>query len=201
MPYRDKIFFVGGFYHVYNRGFLKRKIFYSEKDADGFVERMAELCGEKSLNLHVYCLMPNHFHMLVEQKVENGVGDFLSRLQGGYAKFFNKKYEQKGQVFEGRFKAKLIETDEYLLQVSKYIHRNPVVAGLIKNGLTYKWSSYRSYVSELRDNFLVVDRILSYFNKTAKTSSYRSFVDGEFDEKWPLLLDDEFIDMKNDYEE
>lgn len=123
-PYR--YFQKGAYYHVYNRGNRKQNIFISSKDYDRFLRRTLQYSKEFGITILCHCLMPNHFHFLLRQDTEMPVTSFMLRLGTSYAKYFNIKYEQVGSLFQDRFRAKLVETDEYFLQLSRYIHRNPI---------------------------------------------------------------------------
>mgnify|MGYP001791863816 CR=1 FL=1 len=107
------------FYHVYNRGNRKQNIFLQPRDYSRFLERMRDYKDEFGVSVLSYCLMTNHFHFLVKQETELPITFFMLRLGTSYAKYFNIKYGEVGSLFQGRFKAKIIETDEYLLHLSR----------------------------------------------------------------------------------
>lgn len=137
----------GYYYHLYNRGVEKRDIFLGRRDYLRFLEtlgyyrktplpmklsdfrrgviKLKEIDNQTELvRILCYCLMPNHFHLLVQQMIDGGISQFLRKVSDSYTRYFNTKYERIGSLFQGSFKARLIETDEYLLHLSKYIHRN-----------------------------------------------------------------------------
>ena len=188
MPSRSVYFSSKNYYHVYNRGSEKRTIFLSFRDYIKFLERVKDNAKKFSIEVLCYCLMPNHFHFLLKQSSEMSIALFMNAVQLGHAKFFNTKYERVGPLFQGRFKAKLIETEEYLLQLSAYIHRNPI-ADFIDSGNPkdsrnlarqlqwYPYSSYREYLSLEQKNISKPDEILVYFSKTNPKLSYQSFVE------------------------
>lgn len=128
------------------------------------------------VRIFAYCLMPNHFHLLIQQLIDGGITNFLSNLTNSYTRYFNTKYERVGSLFQGPFKAKLVATDEYLLQLSKYIHRNPYSLSQWQNKI-YPYSSYRLYLSPEKNSFCDTDFILSYFSTANPKSSYKSFVE------------------------
>ncbi len=179
MPYRKELFQPNCFYHVYNRGILKRQIFFVDRDYEMFLSYLGRSLEkiQGAFLLHAYCLMPNHFHLIIEQRKESSLSGLIGGCVGVYVKYFNQCYKRKGGLFEGRFKAKLIQTDEYLLYVSKYIHRNPINAGLVRKGVDYKWSSYVSYLSELKQPFVETETILSCFKSYVGGGSYGDFVE------------------------
>jgi putative transposase len=192
-------FVTGSFYHVYNRGVEKRNIFIGKRDYHQFllamdfyrknplpsklsdfkrgIEKIKKVENQIELvEVHAYCLMSNHFHFLLKQKTEGGITHFLRKFTNSYTRFFNTKYDRIGPLFQGSFKAKLVENDEYLLQVSKYIHRNPLK--FHKGSLnSYPYSSYGYYLSEEKHPFCNTQFILSYFSKTNPKLNYKSFAE------------------------
>ncbi len=128
------------------------------------------------VDIYAYCLMPNHFHFLLKQRADGGITRFLRKFANSYTRFFNTKYDRVGPLFQGTFKAKLIDNDEYLLQVSKYIHRNPLK--IHKGNLnSYPYSSYNYYLSKEKHPFCDTEFILSYFSRSNPNLSYQSFVE------------------------
>lgn len=120
--------------------------------------------------------MPNHFHLLIQELVDGGISEFLRKVSDSYTRYFNTKHERIGSLFQGKFKAKLIETDEYLLQVSKYIHRNSFPLPMWEHRL-YPYSSYPYYLSGEHHPFCNTSFISSYFSKSNPNLSYQSFVE------------------------
>lgn len=196
-------FITQGYYHIYNRGVEKKDIFLDKRDHLRFLEALdfyrkspqpmklsdyrrgvikykRQESQIELVRIFVYCLMPNHFHLLISQLVEGGITQFLRKLSDSYARYFNTKYQRVGPLFQGSFKAKLIETDEYLLQLSKYIHRN---AFLLKKWegkkQTYPYSSYNFYLTQEKHPFCDLEFISSYFSKNNPNLSYQSFVEEE----------------------
>ena len=167
MPSRVFPFVNGQYYHIYNRGSEKRIIFENRLDYHRFLASMVyyQLAGpkpkfsntlkrksfknsdQKIVDIICFCLMPNHFHFLLRQSQENGVTEFTSKLSNSYTKYFNTKHNRIGPLFQGEFKAVLVESDEQLLHLSRYIHLNPFVSYLTKNLNYYEWSSYEEYIN------------------------------------------------------
>lgn len=185
MPARQVFFASNQYYHVYNRGSEKRTIFLSPRDYNKFLVRVKENAKKFSIDILCYCLMPNHFHFLLKQVSENPITLFMNAIQLGHAKYFNTKYERVGPLFQGRFKAKLVNSEEYLLQVSSYIHKNPI-AELIDSGnrrdsrnllRSFPYSSYREYLKLETNEISKPDFILNYFSKTNPKLNYQSFVE------------------------
>ena len=107
------------------------------------------LSEEKMIEIICYCLMPNHIHFLIRQLKENGISKFMGQISNSYTKYFNTKYTRVGPLLQGPFKAVLIESDEQLIHVSRYIHLNPIVSGIVKNLEDYPWSSYLEYIKPI----------------------------------------------------
>ena len=141
MALRKQIFAPGEYYHLYNRGTEKRKIFLHRKDYEYFLD-LFYLCnstkniekrdigenfdrGKTLVDIGAYCLMPNHFHILVKEKIEGGISKFMLKVMTGYSMYFNKKYNRTGKLYEGVFKATHASTDTYLKYLYSYIHLNP----------------------------------------------------------------------------
>ncbi len=188
-----------GYYHIFNRGIEKRPIFLDEQDYQIFLYymhvyllplekvllkypdlplRLYSKNLNKKVALVAYCLMPNHFHLLLQQKEIDGASKFLKQLMNAYTAYFNKKYLRTGGLVQGRFKAVLIDSDEQLLHVSRYIHLNPLIANLVTDLVLYKWSSYPAYINERRGELCRTDIILADFSHG---SSYQQFVADEVD--------------------
>lgn len=171
----------GSYYHVYNRGTRKQKIFLQDKDYIRFLDRLKEYKDEFQITILSYCLMPNHYHLLLKQETEKPVTFFMLKLGTSYAKYFNVKYDEVGSIFQGRFKAKLIESDEYLLHLSRYIHRNPMTTPGVELGY-FPWSSYPLYLRGEQNDLADPTFILDYFAINNQTVDYKQFTEYEFKE-------------------
>ena len=205
------------YYHVYNRGVEKRNIFNDKWDYLRFLEtidfyrktpqpmklsdfrrgviKLKKIDNQiESVKIFCYCLMPNHFHLLLQQTSENGISEFLRKFSDSYTKYFNTKHKRVGPLFQGTFKAKLVENDEYLLQLSRYIHRNsfPLSKWEYNN---YPYSSYGYYLSGEKHPFCNTEFISAYFSKTNPRFSYKSFVEGSQEDN-PALFST-FIDAED----
>lgn len=200
MPGRSTPLVTGEFYHIYNRGSEKKNIFTQARDFKRFLKTFYyyQFVGpkpsfskfaksdlnsfrpdptKKLVSILCYCLMSNHFHFLVKQLKENGISIFLSQISNSYTKFFNTKYTRIGALLQGTFKAVRIETDEQLVHVSRYIHLNPIVVGLVKNLKDYPWSSYREYINN-SPSICSLEEVLSLFSSSEK---YKEFVEAQID--------------------
>lgn len=192
MPYRKIVFAAKEIYHILNRGVAQTPIFFSPKEyqrfldlldfyryanpplsfsrynrlAQGEREKFIKSLKEKSLvlaEIFAYCLMPNHFHLLLKQIEDKGIPKMLANLQNGYARYFNLKHKRQGPLFQSMFKAVRIETEEQLLHVSRYIHLNPSSSYLveIKNLPFYFWSSFPEYLGKRSPTFTNPRSVLS----------------------------------------
>lgn len=216
MPARHRIktYIENSFYHIYNRGVEKRIVFQDTQDYRVFLhylklylsppESLKSLKGLKGLSfvmrpkqrplnnfnqeiiLLSYCLMPNHFHLLLKQKPTNGIEKFMRSLGTKYVQYFNKRYQRIGPLFQGAYKAVLVETDEQLLHLSRYIHLNPLETNKKKSSLSKKlldsYSSYADYLGKKKTEWLHPEEILSFFKTAQKTNlkdllSYQGFVE------------------------
>lgn len=128
--------------------------------------------SKKIIEILAFCLMPNHFHLLLKQIKEGGITEFVSKVTNSYTKYFNTKYTRVGPLFQGEFKSVIVEDDEQLLHLSRYIHLNPLVLYLVKNLDQYEWSSYREYVSG-KKGICTKEEVLGFF-KTPK--EYEQFI-------------------------
>lgn len=137
-------------FYDYNR-FIKAVFYYSIEGPKPKFSIFAPTTtilntGKKIIEIICYCLMPNHFHLLVKQNKDNGITEFISKVSNSYTKYFNVKNKRVGPLLQGVFKAVYLETNEQLINLSRYIHLNPLVNYVAKNLGTYKWSSYLEYV-------------------------------------------------------
>lgn len=128
-----------------------------------------------------YCLMTNHVHLQVEAK-EKPINFYIGRINNLYAKNFNKKYDFIGHLFQSRYNAEIIENDEYVLEVSRYIHLNPKRAQIVEKPEDYKWSSYGMYIGDKKEKLITSNKVLSYFIQDNQRESYKYFVDSKIKE-------------------
>ncbi len=127
--------------------------------------------NKKIVDIICYCLMPNHFHFLIKQLKEGGITEFVSKLSNSYTKYYNVKYKRVGPLLQGEFKAVLVESDEQLLHVSRYIHLNPIASFLVKDLNLYEWSSYKEYTNNHK-GICNTEEIMGFFKDS---SSYQKF--------------------------
>lgn len=172
----------GSYYHVYNRGNRKQKIFHTNGDYQRFMDRLSLYIKNTPITLLCYCLMPNHYHLLLRQDASESLTPFMLRLGTSYSKYFNIKYGQVGSLFQGRFKTRHVESDEYLLHLSRYIHRNPLVTPGVELEKS-RWSSYGTYLRGEKTELVDPTYILSYFQKDNRSVDYKQFVEYDINEK------------------
>lgn len=209
MPTNRKTIFANDqIYHVFNRGVEKRPTFtdkreltralqtlkfyqypnlklslskflrLTDQEKEKFLTKLNNT--DKQVEIIAYCLMPNHFHFLLKQKLENGISNFLANFQNSYTRFFNTKNNRVGPLFQGIFKAVLLEDDNQLIHLSRYIHLNPIASFLIKPELLkdYQWSSYPEYLNLSEENITEKQIVLGLFPSISK---YGEFVQDQID--------------------
>ena len=202
-------FSIDEFYHLYNRGIERRTIFLDLKDKERFINLLF-LCngskplvfkdipqglplwkvnrGEPLVAIGAYCLMPNHFHILVSEIIENGISKFIWKLLTAYSMYFNKKYKRTGRLFEGTFRAEYVDKDEYLEYLFAYIHLNPIklidpkwrengVSNMIESKQflkDYRYSSYPDYIGESRPETTILNKSAfpEYFESSKEFEDY-----------------------------
>lgn len=133
-----------GVYHIILRGINRQDIFYDDEDYQRFLETINRTKSEDEFAVYGYCLMTNHLHLLILEKIDS-ISRIMSRIGTSYAWWYNQKYGRSGHVFQGRFKSECVEDDNYLLAVIRYIHSNPVKAGMVQKPEDYRWSSIHDY--------------------------------------------------------
>ena len=223
-----KVYVDDSYYHIYNRGVEKRIIFQDEQDYKVFLSYLKEylspvknhndlitivtLQGQSfkavkrqpknyhlKVNLLAYCLMPNHYHLLIHQKDKQLIEKFMRSLSTRYSQYFNKKYKRVGPLFQGRYKAVLVKNEEYLLHLSRYIHLNPSEH---TDDIIEAFSSYGEYLGKRKTSWISTQLILGLFEnnrsaETLKIKSYQKFTEGS-DNSYSSLPDNIFLDEDND---
>ena len=176
-----RIAYPGAFYHVASRGNERKNIFLNKRDREQFLSYLESATVRYGALIHVYCLMSNHYHLLVETPRAN-VSQIMKHVNGAYTTYFNVKRRRAGHLFQGRYKAILVDKDEYAKQLSLYIHLNPVRAKIVAKPGDYEWSSYRAYTgSACTPQWLHREFILSFFGskENAARKRYRDFAEGQ----------------------
>ncbi|MDD5416193.1 MAG: transposase [Candidatus Daviesbacteria bacterium] len=181
------------YYHVFNRGVEKRDIFLDDKDYHFFqaylfiyLRPLKEVLKKypdlplrlysknlsEEVELIAYCLMPNHFHLLLKQKTKNGISKLMKQITNAYTLFFNQKYKRVGGLMQGRFKAVSVISDNLFVHLVRYIHLNPVSSELTQNPDNYSWSSYPDYLGKDTEFSCSKNEILSYFPSQEAMKSF-----------------------------
>lgn len=135
-----------GFYHIVFRGISRLHLFEEESDFIYFLETLKHLKKEMLFEIHAYCLMSNHVHMLIKERKAGDISLIMKRLLTKYAMYFNRKYDRNGALISSRYKSVPVEVDEYFIPLLCYIHQNPIRAGIVTTLEEYKFSSYREYL-------------------------------------------------------
>jgi putative transposase len=174
-----RIEYEGAYYHLLSRGNERRDIFLCDEDRNLFLDTIGE-CGERfEIDIFSYVLMSNHYHLLFRTHRAN-LSKAMQWLAGTYTRRFNNRHGRSGHLFQGRFKSILVQNDAYVLQLSCYIHRNPLRAGLVQRLADYPWSSYRAYAYGQKKpvDWLTTELILKQFKVSNPHKAYREKVQG-----------------------
>ena len=167
-----RIAYDGALYHVMNRGLNRLKIFHSDQDYQKFLSILKESVKMWDLQIHAVSLMPNHYHLLVETPLAN-ISRAMRHIGAVYTQWVNRQTSRDGPLFRGRFKAILVDEESYLVELLRYIHLNPVKAGLVKDARDHPWTSHLAYLKTLKNwNWLTTDRLLHFFGKDEKLARH-----------------------------
>lgn len=145
MPRRAREKSESGIYHIILRGHNRQTIFEDNEDKEKFLKTLSDCQGKSGFGIYGYCLMGNHIHLLLHE-MEEELGIIMRRIGASYVYWYNRKYKRCGHLFQDRYRSEAVEDDAYYLTVLRYIHRNPVKAGLVRKMPDYKWSSYNDYI-------------------------------------------------------
>jgi REP element-mobilizing transposase RayT len=185
-----RITYPGAFYHVTSRGNEKKPIFKSLADREKFLFYLESATRRYDATIHVYCLMENHYHLLLETPSGN-LSQIMRHINGAYTTYFNTKRQRAGHLLQGRFKAILVDMDQYAKELSRYIHLNPIRAKMVDGLQDYRWSSYLDYIGNRKPPaWLERDIILGYFGKKPSIAekNYREFIDKKLAQKYKSPL-------------
>lgn len=185
-----RIEYSGAYYHVTARGNERKNIFLNEQDRLRFLSYLETAYQRYGAEIHAYCLMNNHYHLFIATPSGN-LSQIMRHINGAYTNYFNANWHRTGHLFHGRYKAILVDADEYAGELSRYIHLNPVRAGIVSTPKAYRWSSYQYYIGNGKaPQWLKIDFILGYFRgRTANAQkSYRDFVHACIDTQHENLL-------------
>ncbi len=174
-----RIEYPGAFYHVTSRGNERKMVFQSTRDREKYLTYLESAHHRYGAIIHVYCLMGNHYHLLLETSRGN-LSKVVHHINGAYTTYFNIKRGRSGHLFQGRFKGILVEKDAYCRELSRYIHLNPVRAGMVKSPLEYPWSSYRYFIGrDKKPEWLTTELVLGDFGGEGRKGfkRYREYVE------------------------
>jgi putative transposase len=199
--YNRPVFVTGQYYHLYNRGVAKQPLFHDDQDYRHFLltiahyqeaeptHRLSDLppqerailflseAGRPIIEMIAFSLMPNHFHLLVRQLIDGGISTFMRRAMNSYTRAYNVRYHRVGTVFQGRFSAVLVTTDEQLLHLVRYIHLNAVVSHICERPEDYRWSSHRQYLTNKTNRLCHPQLLLTMIG--GDQHRYQSFVNDQ----------------------
>jgi len=173
-----RIEYAGALYHVTSRGDRREDIFVDDEDRLIWLEVFSQVCHRFNWRCHAWCLMDNHYHIVIET-IEGNLSQGMRQLNGVFTQKSNRRHGRVGHVFQGRFKAILVQKDAYLLELSRYVVLNPIRAGMVTDLLDWKWSSYLAMVGVVSSSdWLETDWILNHFGHSRKTAvnNYENFV-------------------------
>ncbi|MBI4707734.1 MAG: transposase [Candidatus Omnitrophica bacterium] len=190
MPRQARIDYPGALHHVIGRGIERKAIFKEEADKSLFLKIIKEQLSKSKVQIYAWSIMDNHFHILL-QTGETSLAEFMRGVLTGYAVNYNKKQKRVGHLFQNRYKSILCDKDEYLLPLIRYIHLNPVKAGIVDINSLYKynWTGHRELLKKEEEGIIAREEVLGYFGKTERKAidSYKEYIN-------------EGIELKEDYE-
>jgi len=173
MPKRTVVFAPGHYYHLYNRGAWRESIFQEPANYLFMLSKVKKYAKEFNIAIIAYCLMTNHYHFLVRQEGNDRAGLLPQRVFNSYVKAFNKRYKRTGTLFEDRFRADHIETEEHLLHLCRYIHANPIKHGFVDRLEDWPYSNYHEWINVRSGNLIDRAFVQKYFSTP---DAYRQFV-------------------------
>ncbi len=163
----------GAIYHLTSRGDRRELIFEDDTDRLQWIEILSRACERYNWQVYAYCLMDNHYHILLET-VDGKLCKGMRHLNGVYTQYYNRQHNRVGHVFQGRYKSIIVEKDAYLLELSRYVVLNPIRAGMVKKIEKWQWSSYRATIGDaVKPHWLQTDWLLSQFGRQRKRSRQR----------------------------
>jgi putative transposase len=159
MTHSPRVIIENACYHLIARGNQKRMVFHDQEDYQEFIERLMHYKKKYGFKLYAYCFMPNHIHMIGQIEDDSTLSKFMQGLLLSYAIYFNQRHEGAGHIWQGRFKNKVLNKDQYLIDCISYIESNPIKAELVKYPYEYPWSSYRERALDKKGKLRLVDEL------------------------------------------
>ncbi len=203
-----RVEYEGAFYHITSRGNQRGQIFWDMWDRKQFIETLKRTKDRYGYLLHAYVFMDNHYHLLIETPHAN-IKQIMQNINTSYTVYVNIRHKRRGHLFQGRYKSFIVDKESYLLELGRYIHLNPVRAGIVQKADDYRWSSYKEYINGTRKNKITdTDDTLSLFSKIRSEAikRYREFVFAGMQEESPLneavgsvLRDESFTEKALEY--
>ncbi|HSW53572.1 MAG TPA: transposase [Ignavibacteriaceae bacterium] len=172
MAKRNVKFLKGKYFHIYNRGANKKKIFFEEENYFYLLKKLKHYSKKYEFSVIAYCLLPNHYHFVFRQDGDTPLNIPIAFLFNGYTKAVNKRYSRTGTLFEGPFKSIEVEDVNYLLELCRYIHRNPVDDGLVKKLEDWEFSNYLEWIGKRNGSLVDLKLRNKYFSDSDKYKSY-----------------------------
>ena len=182
---RKEKLITGGYYHIYNRGVNFENIFFQEQNWYFFLDRLKRYFTPNKVEILAYCLMPNHYHLLVQVKTDDIGIQVVHPFAISYTKAINKQQERVGPLFQGPYQVRSVNNPNDLIHLSSYIHNNPVAAGFVQAPEEWEFSSYLEYIGERRGSLPKVEVVLTRFKNRL---AYADFVKEGLDKRLPLTL-------------
>lgn len=177
-------------YHIIQRGNERKELFFSREDREKYIDILDRAKNKYNFLVWAFCLMGNHIHLLLNDN-GNDISQIIKSISISYVSYFNRTYKRCGHLYQDRFKSELIADDNYLLEVSRYIHNNPVKAHIAQNAGDYEWSSYNVYAGKTNNyDFLDTSKVLGLFShrKATAVKEYIKFVD-QYNESQTHIMD------------
>lgn len=192
MPRMARKCLESGFFHIMVQGISKEKIFLKKEYKEKYIYLIKFFLNKQNVNLISYCVMDNHVHIIIYAEHISELTKFMERLNTTYAMFYNKNENRVGYVFRDRFKSKLLNTKDYLAKCIKYVHMNPVKAGMVKEEKDYKYSSYNDYIE--KKGIVSEELLRKIFDN--KCNYLKQFVQIEYDEELFFEIEEEKITIE-----
>ena len=178
MPRAPRVWFPSAWYHIVARGNNKEPVFFADRDYLRYLRLLRDALVRCEARVHAYALMNNHVHLMIETGKHHSVAKLMQWLHTTYTGYINYRYKRFGHLFQGRYKSILIDKDTYALEVSRYIHLNPVRARLVRDPIDYRWTSYHAYLDSRRASFITTELVLGLVsrNPESQIELYRQFI-------------------------
>lgn len=170
-------------YHIIQRGNERKNLFISDDDRVRYIETLCRMKQKYNFLIYAYCLMDNHVHLLIDDN-GNDISRLVKSINISYVNYFNRAYRRCGHLFQDRFRSELVDSDGYLLEVSRYIHNNPVRAGIVGDPSEYRWSSFGIYNGKAKDIYGLIDKgLVLHIFSTDRVKAVKAYIDYVYKEE------------------